>query len=94
MSGMTSDPAGKIDRLPSFGGAAPRVRVFQLPRPAIQYLVSLCEASDGIGLVRTLDESRGVIECWIMPDFEDDFERLLAAVGRQWPIQPLDREFE
>jgi hypothetical protein len=83
----------RFARLPAHDGRRPWLRVYQLPPAAIHYLTALTEASDGIGLVRTLDEERGIVECWIMPDFTQDFERLLAAVGAEWPIQPLAREF-
>ena len=72
----------------------PIIRVYQLPQPAIQFLTALVEASDGIGLVRTLDEERGIVECWIMHDFERDYERIIRVVARDWPIQPLGQEFE
>jgi hypothetical protein len=70
------------------------IRVHQLPTPAIRYLTALTEASDGIGLVRTLDEHRGIVECWVMPDFVEEFDRLIQAVASQWPIQTLGPEFE
>jgi hypothetical protein len=84
----------RFAQLSAHDGIAPSIRVLQLPPPAIQYLTALVEASDGIGLVRTLDEDRGIIECWIMPDFAEAFERLLASVAAEWPMQALDREFE
>jgi hypothetical protein len=80
--------------LPAAGPAPPLIRVYQIAPAGIQYLTALAEASDGIGLVRTLDEDRGISECWIMPDFEAGFEQLLAAVAREWPMQPMGREFE
>ena len=95
---MTSDPPPETRRrfgsLPKHDGREPVIRVYQLPPPAIQYLTALAEASDGAGLVRTLDESRGIIECWIMPDFEEEFSRLIDATRRDWPIQEIGREFE
>ena len=84
----------RFTSLPPHDGRVPFIRVYQLAQPAIQFLTALVEASDGIGLVRTLDEHRGIVECWIMPDFEQDFERVLQAVAQAWPIQPLGREFE
>lgn len=70
------------------------VRVYRVPPREIGYLTSLVEASDGIGLIRTLDRRRGIIECWIMADFLEDFEGLLRAVSRDFPVQLLPREFE
>ena len=80
--------------LAAYDGPPPAIRVYQLARPAIQFLTSLVEAAEGIGLVRTLDEQRSIIECWVMPGFEEDFERLIESVGSQWPMQMLGREFE
>lgn len=70
------------------------IRVYRIPPREIGYLTSLVEASDGIGLIRTLDRSRGIIECWIMADFLEDFEALLRAVSNEFPVQTLPREFE
>ena len=71
----------------------PLIRPYQLPPTWIGYLTSLFEGYEGIGLVRTLDRSRGIVELWIMPDYEEDFRFLMAAVSRQFPIQPLDKGF-
>lgn len=90
---MNSTPA-RFSSLPPHDGRVPSIRVYQLPQPAIQFLTALVEASDGIGLVRTLDEHRGIVECWIMADFEREYEMVLQAVAQEWPIQPLGREFE
>jgi hypothetical protein len=86
--------AGRFDCLPPPAPAPPLIRVYQLPTAAIQYLTAHVEACEGIGLVRTLDEERGIIECWIMPDYEEDFARQLRAIAQEWPIAPLDRPFE
>ncbi len=47
-----------------------------------------------MGLIRTLDKDRGIIECWTMPDAQADFMSLLAAFGKDYPVQRLDREFD
>jgi hypothetical protein len=84
----------RFSTLPPHPGTRPIIRVYQLAQPAIQYITAMVEASDGIGLVRTLDEERGIIECWLMPDFMEQYEQIVRAVGEQWPIQPLGVEFE
>ena len=88
------DSTGCFGALPGHDGAPPLIRVYQLPQPAIQFLTALVEASDGIGLVRTLDEDRGIIECWIMPDSIEEYDAILRAVAEDWPLQFLGREFE
>jgi hypothetical protein len=70
------------------------IRVYRLPPREIGYVTSLVEASDNIALVRTLDRSLGIVECWIMRDFLEDFESLLQALEKEFPIQRLPREFE
>lgn len=89
---MTQHP--RFSTLPPHDGARPVIRVYQLAQPAIQYITALVEAYDGIGLVRTLDEERGIIECWMMPDFMPQYEQIIRSVAEQWPIQPLGMEFE
>lgn len=85
---------GGFDKLPCYDGRAASIRVYQLALPALQYLTALVEAGEGIGLVRTLDENRGLIECWIMSDFQEEFDAILEEVGRHWPMQQLDPEFD
>lgn len=80
--------------LPAHDGSRPIIRNYQLPQPAIQFITALVEAYDGIGLVRTLDEDRGIIECWLMPDFVEEYEQIVRSVAEQWPIQSLGAEFE
>ena len=52
------------------------------------------EAYEGIGLVRTLDAARGIIECWVMPDGIEVFETILRSFRRTAEIQPMDRDFD
>lgn len=75
-------------------GAPPLIRVYQMPPPAIAHITHLVEAYDGIGSVRTLDESRGIIECWVMPDAVHAFDRLLNQIGAEYPLQRLGRDFD
>lgn len=91
---MTRTARERFAGLPPHDGRGPSIRVVQVPRPAIQFLAALTEASEGVGLVRTLDEARGIVECWVMPDFEADFDRLIEATARRWPVQRLGREFD
>lgn len=80
--------------LPAHDGRDPEIRIFQVAAPAIQWLVALVEAYEGIGLVRTLDEHRGLIECWIMPDFVKEFSGIIDTVSQQWPMQPIEWNLE
>lgn len=92
MSHYRSIPGRLLNSYPSQEAVV--IRVYRLPPPEIGYLTSLVEASDNIGLVRTLDRNRGIVECWIMKDSQADFESLIGALRREFPIQDLPREFE
>lgn len=72
----------------------PEIAVYQVPITKIGYLTSLLEAHEGVGQIRTLDKSRGIIEFWIMPDFATDFANLLDSVRDEVKLQRLSRNFE
>ncbi len=84
----------KFATLPPYVEQPAIIRVYQMPRPGIQFITALTEAADGIGLIRTLDEQRGIIECWIMPDYLNDFDRMMTAIAAEYPLQQLGQEFE
>ncbi len=65
----------------------PLFRVYHVPPESIQLLTAWTEAYDGVGLIRSLDEKKGVIECWIMPDYEAVFDSIIGAFASQYPIQ-------
>ena len=46
----------------------------------IGLLVSLVEAYDGLAVVRTKDARAGIVEFWISPLMQHDFEDFLCAV--------------
>ena len=68
--------------IPAFphSGEGPLIRLYQMPPEDIGFLTSLVEAYEGIGLVRTLDRTRGIIECWVMRD-GIDVEGVLEALA-------------
>lgn len=45
----------------------------------IGFLVSLVEAYEGLAVVRTKDAAAGIIEFWISPLMQQDFESFLEA---------------
>jgi hypothetical protein len=71
-------------------GQGPLIRVYQMPPEHIGFLTSLIEAYEGIGSVRTLDRTRGIIECWVMPDGAEAFEAVLGALRRRGPVQEIE----
>lgn len=84
----------KFENLRTYDGGEPRVLHYQISPEQITYLTGLMEAYEGIGLLRTLDAARGIIECWVMPDGVEAFESILRSVRRGAEIQPLDRDFD
>ncbi len=58
----------------------------------ISYLVSIFEAYDHLAVVRTLDQSRGLVELMVAPDFLDDTRRLVQALKQEIPIQEFPVE--
>ncbi len=70
------------------------IRVFRIPATQIAYLSSLVETYEGIGLVRTLDEAKGIIECWLMPHALESFERMLVQLRSEFPMQTMQSEFD
>ncbi|MCX7766110.1 MAG: DUF4911 domain-containing protein [Candidatus Sumerlaeia bacterium] len=61
----------------------------RLPAEQIGYLSGTIEAYDGIGLVRTIDEQRGVVEVWIPREQLDTFEEVLEGLQREIKLERL-----
>ncbi len=78
----------RFEALPSYAGGPPLIRRYRIPPAEIAYLSALVEGYDGIGQLRTVDPERGIIECWMMRDFEADFEALIASVRQEFPVEP------
>lgn len=46
----------------------------------IAHLVSLIEAYEGLATLRTKDADAGIVEFWISPLMQQDFENFLGAI--------------
>lgn len=84
----------KFQNLRPYRGPEPQIRVYRIPARQIGYLSALLEAFDGIGQLRTLDEAKGIIECWVMPGSVDTFDRLIDSAAVEFPIQRLEKGFD
>lgn len=51
----------------------------QLDPSLIGHLVALVEAYDGLAVLRTKDKAAGIVEFWVSPLMQQDFEEFLAA---------------
>jgi len=67
------------------------IRFFQLPPDKIVELIFLLEGEDGIGVVRTLDSDRGLIEILLAPNFEKEFNAFLATVREELGLSEIGK---
>jgi hypothetical protein len=49
----------------------------------IAYLCSIVEAHEGLAVVRTKDERLGIVEFWVSPLMQKDFEEFLSALENE-----------
>lgn len=52
----------------------------------IGFLVSLVEAYEGLAVVRTKDAAAGIVEFWISPLMQQDFESFLEAAREDFGL--------
>jgi hypothetical protein len=72
--------------------AAPRAGLSYTARldpKNIAYLVCLLEAYDGLAVVRTKDAALGIVEFWISPLMQKDFESFLESAGQELNLHAL-----
>jgi uncharacterized protein DUF4911 len=55
----------------------------------IAYIVSIFDAYEELAVVRTLDQSKGLIELMISPDFLGETRELLDSLALEIPINRL-----
>lgn len=62
----------------------------------IGYINSIVESYEGIGIIRTRDAHLGLLECWIVPDFREEFLTMIDALRREvgWTWVPTPDDFE
>lgn len=53
----------------------------------IGYLVSIFDAYEDFAVVRTLEQSKGLVELMISPDFIEETQQLLDSLAEEIPIQ-------
>ena len=65
-------------------------RYFKVNRRDMVFLKFILEAYEGMNVMSTVDNAAGVIRIVIMPGFEDDMDGLLAELGRQVAMEPVE----
>jgi len=71
-----------------------RVRFFQLPREKIVEFIFLLEGYEGLGIVRTLDRERGIIEVLLSSDLEREFNQWLENLSEELNIKEIPKPEE
>ena len=62
----------------------------EVDRENIAYIVSIFEAYENFAIVRTLDQSKGLIELMISPDYQDETRQLLDALCKEIPLKRIE----
>ena len=61
----------------------------EVDKKDIAYIVSIFDAYEDFAVVRTLDQSRGLIELMISPDYLDETQKLLDALATEIPLRKV-----
>lgn len=67
------------------------LRFFSLPKQNIVEFNFILSGYDGMGVVRTLDPDRGLIEVLLAPGFEKDFNELVARIGAEFDMKEIPK---
>lgn len=65
-------------------------RFFRVAHRDMVYLKFILEAYEGTNMMSTVDNAAGIIRIAIMPGFEQDLDALLADLGRQVVMEPVE----
>lgn len=69
-----------------------KARYFILPPEEIAYVGFVIHSYEGLGVVRTLDGDKGLVEILLSPQMEEELEELLKALAKEVPMRELSRE--
>lgn len=64
-------------------------RYFKVLHRDMVFLKFILEAYEGMNVMSTVDNKAGIIRIAIMPGFDSDMDELLADLGRQVPMEPV-----
>lgn len=59
----------------------------EVDKKDIAYIVSIFEAYENFAVVRTIDQSKGLIELMISPDYLDETRKLLDGLAQEIPLR-------
>ncbi len=69
-----------------------KARYFMLPPEEIAYVGFVIHSYEGLGVVRTLDGDKGLVEILLSPQMEEELEGLLRALAQEVPMRELSRQ--
>lgn len=72
----------------------PRLWAARVPAPQIGYINAIVESHEGACTVRTRDPAKGLVDFWVMPDFKDEFHRMIEGLRDEFPIEFLSEDTE
>ena len=87
---ITNNSADSIDRTASCEGPAMICRSFKVAHRDMVFLKFILEAYEGMNVMSTVDNRVGIIRIAIMPGFVADMDQLLAELGRQVVMEPVE----
>ncbi len=61
----------------------------EVDKKDIAYIVSIFDAYEDFAIVRTLDQSKGLIELMISPDYLEETRKLLNSLKTEIPLRIL-----
>ncbi len=65
-------------------------RYFKVVHRDMVFLKFILEAYEGMNVMSTVDNKAGIIRIAIMPGFVDDMDGLLAELGKQVMLEPVE----
>jgi len=61
----------------------------EVDKKDIAYIVSIFDAYENFAIVRTLDQSKGLIQLMISPDYLEETRKLLESLKAEIPLRIL-----
>jgi len=65
-------------------------RYFKVAHRDMVFLKFILEAYEGMNVMSTVDNKEGIIRIAIMPGFVEDMDALLAELGKQTLMEPVE----
>jgi len=67
-----------------------KLRFFKIPRQKIVEFNFILAGYDGMGIVRTIDRARGIIEVMLSPFYEQEFNQLVKGISEEFGMVEIE----